>query len=206
MTTSSPTAAPTWLSGPPSEPMHLVRAWLDSANEAAVRDPGHLALATADSRGRASNRIVSVIAVRDTGLVFATHANSPKGRDLAETQWSSGVLYWREVARQVIVSGPTEPLPDDESEALWAAWPIALHPMSVASCQSAVLTDENTLRMRARELARAGSALPRPTGWLGYLLQPASVEFWESGDPDRLYRRLRYQRSGDGWSVDRLQP
>ena len=46
--------------------------------------PGALALATADTTAP-SNRIVQVLAVRDTGLVFASHADSRKGRELAET-------------------------------------------------------------------------------------------------------------------------
>lgn len=204
---SAPTQRPeaTEFSDPPAEPMGLVRAWFDSAVAHPVREPGAMALGSADASGHASNRIVQVLEVRDTGLVFASHAGSRKGRDLAETGWASGVLYWREAARQVVVTGPTKPLPDAESEALWAARPIGTHPMSVLSQQSAPLLDEDDLRARALELGRSGSALPRPAAWLGYLLEPASVEFWQS-DPDRLHQRLRYERDGPGWRTDRLQP
>ena len=116
-----------------------------------------------------------------------------------------GVLYWREVGRQVIVTGPTHPLPDEESDALWAARPVGTHPMSMASHQSAPLLDEYALREQAQQLGRAGLALPRPATWLGYLLEPASVEFWQA-DPDRLQQRLRYERDGPGWRAGRLQP
>lgn len=185
--------------------MALVRVWYEQAVDQMVSEPGAMALGTADAGGHASNRIVQVLAVRQTGLVFATHADSRKGRDLAEKGWASGVLYWREAARQVIVTGPTKPLPANESAALWAARPISTHPMSVLSRQSAPLLDEDNLRARALELGRAESALPRPAAWLGYLLAPASVEFWQS-DPDRLHQRLRYERDGPGWRTDRLQP
>jgi dihydrophenazinedicarboxylate synthase len=194
----------TEFTAPPAEPMGLVRAWFESAREAAVRDPQHMALATADARGRASNRVVAVIEVRDAGLVFASHDGSPKTRDLAETGWASGVLHWREVNRQVIVSGPAYALPAADADALWAARDVGTHPMSVASRQSEPLLDEDELRTRARALA--GTPQPRPARWLGYLLEPASVEFWQSGDPDRLYQRLLYRRDGDGWRTDRLQP
>lgn len=205
---SAPTQRPvaTEFTAPPAEPMSLLRAWLDSARADGVRDPHHMALATADARGRASNRTMAVIAVRDDGLVFASHADSPKGRQLAETGWASGVLYWREVARQVILGGWVKPLSDSESEQLWAERPIALHPMSVLSKQSAPLNDEAALRARAQELGRAGEPLPRPTTWIGYLLEPASVEFWQSGDPDRLYQRLLFERDGSAWRTSRLQP
>ncbi|MCX5339641.1 phenazine biosynthesis FMN-dependent oxidase PhzG [Streptomyces atratus] len=193
-------------STPPAEPMDLLQAWFDSAVANAVREPGALALASADARGHASNRIVQVLTVRDTGLVFASHADSRKGRDLAETGWASGVFYWREAGRQVSVSGPTRPLPDEESDALWAARPVGTHPMSVASHQSAPLLDEDALREQARELGRGGSALPRPDRWLGYLLEPASVEFWQADQEDRLHQRLHYERDGSGWRTGRLQP
>lgn len=192
-------------SSPPAEPMGLVRAWFDSAVETAVREPGALALGTADAQGRASNRIVQVLAISDAGLVFASHAGSGKGRDLAETGWASGVLYWREASRQVIATGPTHPLPAAESDALWVARPVSTHPMSVASQQSAPLLDEDALRARALELGRTGSALPRPAEWMGYLLEPTTVEFWQA-DPDRLHQRLRYERAGPGWRTGRLQP
>ncbi|MET9768675.1 phenazine biosynthesis FMN-dependent oxidase PhzG [Streptomyces sp. NPDC006415] len=206
MSTSSRPRAAEELSAPPAEPMALLRTWFDSAVSESVREPGAMALATADARGRASNRIVQVLEVRGTGLVFATHADSRKGWELAETGWASGVLYWREAARQVSVSGPTRPLPDKESEALWDARPPAALPMSVASHQSAPLLDEDALRERARELGRAGAPLSRPDSWLGYLLEPASVEFWQADPEDRLHRRVRYERDGSHWRTSRRQP
>ncbi|GII90039.1 pyridoxamine 5'-phosphate oxidase family protein [Sinosporangium siamense] len=180
---SAPKPAPEipGFSTPPAEPMDLVQAWFDSAVALAVREPGALALATADARGHASNRMVRVLAVRDTGLVFASRAGSRKGRDMAETGWASGVLYWREDGRQVIVTGPTHPLPDAESDVLWTAW-----------------------RARALRLGRTGLTLSRPAAWLGYLLEPESVEFSQP-DPTRLRQKLRYERVGSGWRADRLQ-
>ncbi|MFJ8211257.1 phenazine biosynthesis FMN-dependent oxidase PhzG [Streptomyces sp. NPDC096033] len=191
---------------PPAEPMELLRAWFAGAVAEAVREPGALALATVDADGRPSTRIVQVLEVRNTGLVFASHTDSRKGRDLAGRPWASGVFYWREAGRQVSVNGPARPLPEAESEALWVARPVATHPMSVAAHQSASLLDEEALRKQARELGRGGSALSRPDRWVGYLLEPDSVEFWQADPEDRLHRRLRYEREGSGWRTERLQP
>ncbi|MGH3886669.1 MAG: phenazine biosynthesis FMN-dependent oxidase PhzG [Pseudonocardiaceae bacterium] len=205
MNPSTVKPVPTEFDAPPTDPMSLLGAWFDGAVEQGVREPGALALATSDAHGRVSNRIVQVTEVRTTGLVFTSHAGSRKGRDLAATGWASGVLYWRETGRQAIVTGPVDPLPDVESDALWAARPVSTHPMSVVSHQSAPLPDEDALREQALRLARAGLPLARPAAWLGYLLAPASVEFWQAS-PDRLHRRLRYERSDQGWTADRLQP
>ncbi|UCM91524.1 phenazine biosynthesis FMN-dependent oxidase PhzG [Streptomyces marincola] len=193
---------------PPDRPLGLVRRWLAEATERGVREPRSMALATSDRDGRASNRMVTVTRLDDAGLVFSTHATSRKGREMEATGWASGLLYWRETSQQVVLSGPVARLGDEESDALWAARPVPLHPMSHLSHQSEPLGDAEALRGRARRLEAAGAPLPRPARFAGYLLGPESVEFW-SAAPDRLHRRLRYDRDAgeaEGWRVTRLQP
>ncbi|MEC4019647.1 phenazine biosynthesis FMN-dependent oxidase PhzG [Streptomyces sp. H27-D2] len=193
---------------PAADPIALFRDWFANARDQGVREPAALALATADARGRASNRIVVVNSVTPEGLVFTSHADSRKGRELAATAWASGLLYWRETSQQVILSGPVERLSEERSEALWAARPLAAHPMSVASRQSSPLdglAEVEALREEARRLTDAGGPLPRPAGFVGYQLIPSAVEFWYAR-PDRLHQRLRYDRTGDGWTASRLQP
>ncbi len=190
---------------PPAGPMSTLVAWFDEAKTTGVREPGVLALATTSPAGRVSNRIVQTIRLTEDGLLFTSHGGSQKGRDIAATGWSCGVLYWRESGRQVVLSGPTAPLSAEDSDRLWNARPVSTHPMSVAAEQSAPLDDEDKLRAEALRLAEPGEALPRPEQWLGYLLTPDTVEFWEAA-PDRLHRRLRYDRTDDGWTWTRLQP
>lgn len=190
---------------PPAEPLQLVRSWLSQAREIGVREPTALALATADSRGRASNRMVAIIDVTDLGLVFSSHSCSQKGREIAATGWASGLLYWRETGQQIIISGPVELLPDAESDALWSARPIPLHAMSTVTEQSEPLEDVEALRARARSLELTGEPQPRPEFFVGYRLRPDVVEFW-SASSDRLHRRLRYDRDSPEWRTSRLQP
>ncbi|MGH3165234.1 MAG: phenazine biosynthesis FMN-dependent oxidase PhzG [Trebonia sp.] len=190
---------------PPGEPLALLRGWLAQALIRGIREPYSLALATADARGRASARIITITETTDTGLVFLSHDCSQKGRELAATGWASGVLYWRETGQQIVVSGLVRKLTGAESDALWHARPVPLHAMSVASRQSEPLADVAALRERARRLAAQGVALPRPQRFWGYLLEAATVEFW-CASPDRLHRRLRYDRGPDGWRTTRLQP
>lgn len=190
---------------PPHEPIELVRRWIAEAAERGVREPRALALATADTHGHPSNRIVAITAVTDCGLVFTSHSSSQKGRDLAATGWASGVLYWRETGQQLILSGPVAQLRDTESDALWSARPIPLHSMSTVSRQSEPLEDVAALRAEARRLEAVGAALARPDRFVGYLLKPAAVEFW-CASSDRLHRRLRYDRHHSGWRTSWLQP
>lgn len=193
---------------PPPEPMSLLTAWLESSVQHEVREPRALALATADARGRASSRIVAVNSVTDSGIVFVTHADSRKGRELAANPWASGVLYWRETSQQITLAGPTHLLPDADADALWAARAVFTHAMTTASRQSRPLDGLDhveALRARALELGNPPRPLPRPETFVAYHLTLDSVEFWANGT-DRLHERLRYDRAGDDWHISRLQP
>lgn len=192
---------------PPGDPLGVLRDWLADAADRDVREPLAMALATADPRGRPSNRIVTLIRLSCDGLVFATHRGSQKGREIAATGWASGVLYWRELGRQVVVSGPVDDLGAAASDALWFARPVPLHAMTTASRQSRPLDDIEALRSEAGHLEALGEPLPRPDEYTGYVLRPAAVEFW-CASPDRLHRRLRYdtETGATGWTVRRLQP
>ncbi|MEU1121986.1 MULTISPECIES: phenazine biosynthesis FMN-dependent oxidase PhzG [unclassified Streptomyces] len=199
---------------PPAEPLGLLSSWLKAATELGVREPRALALATADAQGRPSSRILAVNQITDTGLVFITHAGSQKGRDLAANPHASGVLYWRETSQQITLAGPVVQLPRAEAEQLWAARAMFTHPMSTVSLQSEPLRDLDHLeeiRERALALGEPARPLPCPEAFVGYRLEPDSVEFWANGT-DRLHERLRYDRTSQnqnqdrGWTVTRLQP
>jgi pyridoxamine 5'-phosphate oxidase len=89
-----------------------------------------------------------------------------------------------------------------------------------ASEQSSVIASREVLKARYAELAAAfpdtGSPddVPVPDGWGGYVVHPASVEFWQ-GRPSRLHDRLRYVAhagpgaaldDGAAWRTERLSP
>ncbi|MFJ8859851.1 phenazine biosynthesis FMN-dependent oxidase PhzG [Streptomyces sp. NPDC102451] len=193
---------------PPEEPLALLRAWLDGAHERGVREAKAAVLATADSSGRPSSRVVSVKEADAGGLVFTSFRGSRKGRELADQPWASLTFYWRETLQQLTVAGTVEPLADGESDRLFAERPRAAQATTAVSRQSRPLDDEPALRERARELVAAEGPLTRPAEWTGYRLLPGSVEFWY-GSPDRLHRRLHYERPAPDtaiWTHRRLQP
>ncbi|MFC9427827.1 phenazine biosynthesis FMN-dependent oxidase PhzG [Streptomyces sp. NPDC056987] len=192
---------------PPAGPVALVRAWFEEAVRLGVREPRALALATADTRGRPSTRMVALNRITDEGFVFATHADSRKGREMTANPWASGALYWRETTQQIIVTGAVERLSDTVADELWFSRPPFTHPLSVASRQSERLHDPEALRaeVRRRTENADGGPLPRPEGYAGFLLRFDTVELWANGE-DRLHERLCYDRTDDGWTPYRLQP
>ncbi|MEV7021956.1 phenazine biosynthesis FMN-dependent oxidase PhzG [Kitasatospora sp. NPDC093558] len=189
---------------PPPGPAGLFRAWYERAVRFGVREPRALALATADKLGRPSTRIVSINEITDEGVVFATHLNSQKGRELAENPYASGVLYWRETSQQISISGGVELLGTDVAEAKWLERPLFTHAASVTSRQSEEMLDMAAFRAEVNRLSTAGP-MPRPESYVAFLLRFDGVEFWANG-ADRVHERLRFDRDGEGWTTRRLQP
>ena len=153
--------------------------------------------------GRPSTRIVVIAELGERGVVFATHADSQKGRELAQNPWA-WVLYWRESSQQIILNGRAERLPDERADAQWLSRPYQTHPMSIASRQSETLADIHALRAEARRLAETDGRC-RAAGLRLFELCLESVEFWGNGT-ERLHERLRYDRDEGGWKHRYLQP
>lgn len=193
------------LERPPADPIALLEAWIAGAVDRGVREPLALTLATVGEDGRPSSRIVLLKAVDARGLVFTSHYGGRKGRELAATPFAAATIYWRETLQQVNVAGPVRRLEAAESDALFAERPRSAQATTAASTQSAPLVDPTALRERAAALVRGDAAIPRPDDWGGYRLEPDQIEFWH-GSPDRLHRRLAYDRRDGAWAATRLQP
>lgn len=195
--------------GPPQEPIPLLRAWLDGAVAYGVREPYAAVLATANTAGRVSSRVLLVKEVDEWGLQFTSSQGSRKGREFAASPWASLTFYWRETLQQLTVEGQVETLSDLESDGLFASRPRAARVTTAVSQQSHPLIDEVQLRAKATALLEGKRQVERPADWTGYRLVPQAVEFWH-GSVDRLHRRLRYDRrtddAGNVWTHQRLQP
>jgi dihydrophenazinedicarboxylate synthase len=189
---------------PPADPHKLLARWLQGARDLGVREPQALALATAGPDGRPSSRVVLLKEV-EPSLVFTSHHQSRKGRDLSSVPWAAGTLYWRETMQQVGVEGPVEQMSGEESDALFAARPRAAQAATIASRQSEQLDDPEALREKMAKIAAGDEPLGRPADWGGYRMTPERIEFWH-GSPDRLHRRLLYTKAGAAWAHRRIQP
>ena len=189
---------------PPADPLRLLRRWLEIADRHGVKEARALALATVGEDGRPSSRTVLLRGV-DPVPVFTSDRESRKGRQLAARPWAAGTLYWRETTQQVTLEGPVEAMSEEESDALFAERTRVAQAATIASGQSEDLGDEEALRARAQGLIESDGPLARPEGWRGYRFVPERIEFWH-GSPDRLHRRLLYERAGEGWRHRRLQP
>lgn len=188
---------------PPAEPIPLLRDWFALAVARDVDEPNVIALSTVGANGRPSSRTVHVHRITHRGLVFATHAQSRKGKEIDQTRQWSGVAYWRETNQQIMFGGHVEPADTGLADVLWRQRPASVNAMAIAATQSEPLTDQKSLLIRAQSRQRL--PLLRPCTWVAHHLVITEVEFWQSS-PDALHRRLRYDLTERGWSWERLQP
>ena len=170
-------------------------------------DTTPVALATADSRGRPSVRMVLLRGVDDRGFVFHTNYTSRKGRELDENPHAALCFHWPTLDEQIRIEGPVERLPADESDAYFAGRPRGSQLGAWSSPQSQVLESREVLERYVRETEARfeGQPVPRPPFWGGYRIRHERVEFW-NGRPDRLHDRICYIRDGDDWRLERLFP
>jgi pyridoxamine 5'-phosphate oxidase len=189
------------------DPIEQFRGWFAAAREAGIFEPEAMTVSTVDSEGRPASRFVLLRGLDDRGFCFYTNYESAKGRQLAAHPYAALTFGWLVIHRSVRIEGPAERLPEAESDAYFASRPRGAQLGAWASPQSTTIASREQLdrALAAAEERYAGGAVPRPEHWGGFLVRPERVEFWE-GRPNRLHDRVRYERDGRGWRIERLAP
>ena len=193
--------------GAAASPIALFRAWYAEAAESEIIEPNAMSLATVDTDGKPSLRMVLLKGIEQDSFRFYTSYLSRKAEDITANRNVALCLYWDVFERQVRIEGPVEKLGADESDRYFSERPRGAQLGAWASNQSAEVGDYSLLvaEKLARETKFEGAAVPRPDFWGGYRVLPKRIEFWQ-GSKNRLHRRREYLRDGDSWMQRLLQP
>ncbi len=190
------------------DPFQQFGRWWREAIDSNIDEVNAMTLATASADGWPSARIVLLKEYDENGFVFFTNYNSAKGRQLMENPRACLVFFWKELERQVRITGGIEKVPAEESDDYFNSRPAGSRIGAWASPQSSVIAGRSVLEERVKSFtAEFGSGtIPRPAHWGGFRVKPAVVEFWQ-GRSSRLHDRLQYTlREKGSWKIERLAP
>ncbi|MBC7849545.1 MAG: pyridoxamine 5'-phosphate oxidase [Chitinophagaceae bacterium] len=190
-----------------SDPFRQFSTWWDEAVDSQIEEVNAMTLATCSTDGVPSARIVLLKGFNENGFVFFTNYNSYKGKDLLENPRACLVFFWKELERQVRITGLVQKVSPEESDEYFNSRPLGSKLGAWSSPQSEVISNREWLEENAKTITSklGDSTIARPPHWGGYRVRPVTVEFWQ-GRPNRLHDRIMYSLEGEQWLIRRLAP
>ncbi len=189
-------------------PITQFTRWWDDAVSFGIEEVNAMTLATTSSAGIPSARIVLLKSYSEQGFVFFTNYESQKGLELTENPYACLVFFWKEMERQVRITGNAERLIPEASDEYFDSRPRGSQLGTWASPQSQVIPGRESLEERLAQFHDqfVDNKISRPPQWGGYAVKPYIIEFWQ-GRSNRLHDRIRYNLTENGnWTTDRLAP
>ncbi|MDG2482783.1 MAG: pyridoxamine 5'-phosphate oxidase [Alphaproteobacteria bacterium] len=191
------------------DPYVVFAEWYADAGSCGIKEPTAVALATADSDGQPSLRMVLLKGYGPDGFVFYTNYESRKGQELLSNPKAALCFHWMPLERQVRVQGRVEQVTAAEANAYFASRHRDSQLGAWASQQSRPMATAYDLEKNVAKMALKFNigTVPRPPYWSGFRIVPHRIEFW-AGKPFRLHERVVFSRDGDEapWTTERLFP
>jgi pyridoxamine 5'-phosphate oxidase len=182
--------------------------WWQEAVASEIEEVNAMTLATASVDGIPSARIILLKGFSEKGFVFFTNYDSYKGKQLLENPKACLVFFWKELERQVRITGIVQKTSSQESDDYFYSRPVGSQIGASVSPQSTAIENREWLESRYIEFEKkvSESSIQRPEHWGGYIVKPVIMEFWQ-GRPSRLHDRIEYSLQENGnWKIERLAP
>lgn len=190
-------------------PYDQFKKWFDEAQQAEVIEPNAMTLATVSATNIPSARIVLLKEIAENGFLFYTNYTSEKAREIESNKNVALVFLWKEIERQVRITGTAEKISEEKSIQYFQSRPIKSQLGAWASNQSSIIDNREELESKMNDLLQKHKdqkVLSKPPHWGGYCVSPTTIEFWQ-GRRSRLHDRFRYTRlENNTWQIDRLSP
>jgi len=192
-----------------NNPFIQFEIWLNKAYEVAVKEPNAMCLATVNSNGQPSARMVLLRGFSEDGFVFYTNYLSKKGKTISTNNKAALLFFWDDLQQQIRIEGSCEKVSNEQSNSYFQSRPFESRVASSISPQSEIIKNRNFLQDKfdkTHSEATRKSEIERPQHWGGYILKPYLYEFWQ-GRKSRLHDRFQYTKTGNSeWLIERLAP
>ena len=189
-------------------PIEQFEKWFLEAVESKVPEANAMNLATINSQGKPSSRIVLLKGIEDRKFIFYTNYQSQKGRELEENAACALTFFWPELERQVRIEGNALRVDEKKSVEYFQSRPRSSQVGAWSSPQSTVIESREILADRSKKIEEKFeglTALPKQNQWGGFEIDPIMIEFWQ-GRPSRLHDRIQFVKVDNKWKIQRLAP
>lgn len=188
-------------------PLKQFEKWYRKAVKAKEPIADALALSTASAKGKPSVRFVLFKKVTRDSVFFFTNYRSAKSKDLEENPRAELAIFWPRIYLQIRLAGKVKRASAKDSDIYWASRPRESQLSALASPQSRVISNRQSLERKVKELERIynGKPIPRPSTWGGFELRVNEAEFW-TGQKFRLHKRERFRLRQGKWKRELLAP
>lgn len=189
-------------------PIEQFSSWFEEAKNSDIKEPNAMIIATVDKNNVPSARTVLLKEIDPEGFLFYTNYKSDKAVEISNNPNVTLVFLWKEIERQVRITGIAEKISFERSEQYFHKRPKGSQIGAWVSPQSSIIDSRDVLTERQKEVEakyKDEKHLPLPDFWGGYIVKPNVVEFWQ-GRPSRLHDRLRYNLVDGNWKIERLAP
>lgn len=191
-----------------ANPFSQFETWFQQANQAHITEVNAMQIATSTAQGKPSLRTVLLKAFDEQGFVFYTNYHSQKAQQIAENPQVAALFFWKELERQVEITGRVEKVSTLESLKYFTSRPRGSQLGAWVSAQSSIISSRKLLEAKLEEMKLKFShgEIPLPDFWGGFRIIPDTVEFWQ-GRPNRLHDRFEYRLTEqNSWQIERLSP
>jgi pyridoxamine 5'-phosphate oxidase len=187
-------------------PFEQINKWFSQALKAEISYANAATLSTVSKNQIPSSRIVLIKEIKSSGITFFTNFESDKSQDISSNSTVSLLFFWKELDRQIRITGKASKVSREESKEYFASRPKDSQISALASHQSKPVSKES-LYSKVSDLSTeyTDKIVPCPENWGGYLVSYEEIEIWQ-GRPNRLHDRFCYKSNGGSWKISRLSP
>lgn len=135
-----------------SEPLLKVVEILNKAMTRNLVDWNAMNIATVNSIGQPSSRMVLLKKIDERGFVFYSNFNSKKGKEIDSNNSVALNFWWRELKEQIRVEGQIGKLSSEESDEYFNSRPLQSRVAAIVSKQSEKIESYDKLNDEIRKL------------------------------------------------------
>ncbi len=193
-----------------SEPLLRVVEILNKAMTRNLVDWNAMNIATVNSVGQPSSRMVLLKKIDERGFVFYSNFKSKKGKEIDSNNLVALNFWWRELKEQIRVEGSIKKLSSKESDDYFNSRPLQSRVAAILSRQSEEIESYDKLNDEIKKLTREfenkNEEPVRPEHCGLYLVSPKTIEIWKEGDFRTHFREKFIKKDNNVWQSSFLSP